>query len=428
MLTTKYVRDNIGAIRASLKRRKSDYPIDELLKLDEELRGIKTKLQQLQAKRNKESLEVSAAKKRGEGIQEKVSALAGIKGEIEDLEASVPTYEERVNFLLWNMPNILDESVQYGRDETENIERRKWGKPAEKAAGSHVDLLERLKLIEVERAAKVAGARFYYLKGDFVLLGKSLERFALDELMKKGYAPLQPPYLMKREHYKGVTGLGDFEEMLYAAGRPRDSKKEEKDEEELFLIATSEHPMAALHAGEVFSAKELPIKYAGVSPCFRREAGTHGKDTKGIFRVHQFEKVEQFVFCRQEDSWKMYDEIIANEEALFQKLGIPYRVLEMCTGDIGIVAAKKTDLEGWFPSQQKYREITSASNCTDWQSLRLDIKYDEKGERKYVHMLNGTAISIERALTVIAENYANGDGTITIPDVLVPYMGKSRIG
>ncbi|MCW6159750.1 MAG: serine--tRNA ligase [Candidatus Micrarchaeales archaeon] len=428
MLTTKHVRDNIGAIRDSLKKRKSEYPIDELLKLDEELRGLKTKLQQLQARRNRESLEISAAKKRGEDTSGRIAALAGIKGEIEDLEASIPTYDERVNFLLWNMPNVLDESVKYGRDETENIEIRKWGNPSGKSAGGHVDLLENLKLIDIERAAKVAGARFYFLKGDFVLLAKSLERFALDFLAKRGYMPLQPPYLMKREHYRGVTGLGDFEDMLYAVGRPKESKGEEKDEEELFMIATSEHPMAALHAGEVFSAKELPIRYAGISPCFRREAGTHGKDTKGIFRVHQFDKVEQFIFCRQEDSWKMYDEIIANEEEIFQALGIPYRVIEMCTGDIGIVAAKKVDLEGWFPSQQKYREVTSASNCTDWQSLRLDIKYDDKGERKYAHTLNGTAISIERALTVIAENYANADGTISIPDVLVPYMGKSKIG
>ncbi len=429
MLTTKYVRDNIDAIRDSLKKRKSSYPIDELLKLDEELRGLKTKLQQLQARRNRESLEISAAKKRGEDTGGRIAALAGIKGEIEDLEASIPTYDDRVNFLLWNMPNILDESVKYGKDETENTELRRWGKPSEKAlTGGHVDLLENLNLIEIERAAKVAGARFYFLKGDFVLLAKSLERFALDFLAKKGYMPLQPPYLMKKEHYKGVTGLGDFEDMLYSVGMPKESKKEEKGEEELFMIATSEHPMAALHAGEVFSAKELPIRYAGISPCFRREAGTHGKDTKGIFRVHQFDKVEQFIFCRQEDSWKLYDEIVANEEEIFQALGVPYSVIEMCTGDIGIVAAKKIDLEGWFPSQQKYREVTSASNCTDWQSLRLDIKYDDRGERKYVHTLNGTAISIERALTVIAENYANTDGTITVPDVLVPYMGKSRIG
>jgi seryl-tRNA synthetase len=327
------------------------------------------------------------------------------------------------------MPNVLHDSVKYGKDETGNVEISKWGKPKKAAlAGHHAELLEKKGLIDIERAAKVSGSRFYYLKGDFVLLAKSLERFALDELAKKGYLPLQPPYLMKREYYRGVTGLGDFEQMLYAVQKPNEAEKDEADEGEQFLIATSEHPMAAMHAGELLSAKELPLKYAGVSPSFRREAGTHGKDTKGIFRVHQFDKVEQFVFCRPEESWKIFDELIANEEEIFQKLSIPYRVIEMCTGDIGIVAAKKVDLEAWFPSQQQYREITSASNCTDWQSMRLDIRYDEKGERRYLHTLNATGISVERALTAIAENYANDDGSITVPEVLVPYMGKSKIG
>ncbi|MCL5430241.1 MAG: serine--tRNA ligase [Candidatus Marsarchaeota archaeon] len=430
MITTKYVRDRLDAIRASLEKRKSNYPLDELLKLDEEWRGLKTKLQELQTRRNKASLAISEAKKKGEKIEDKIAELGKLKDELTSIEASLPSYEDRINALLWNMPNVIDDSVKYGKDETENVEIRKWGTPKPAVAG-HNELLEKKGLVDIERASKVAGARFYYLKGDFVLLAKSLERFALDTMANKGYTLVQPPYLMKREFYRGVTGLGDFEEMLYMAGKPSGVKKgisEDEESEELFLIATAEHPLAAMHANEVFSAKELPLRYVGVSPCFRREAGTHGKDTKGIFRVHQFDKVEQFIFCREEDSWKIYEEVIANEEEIFQKLGVPYHVMEMCTGDIGIVAAKKTDLEGWFPSQQKYREITSASNCTDWQSVRLDIKYDDRGERKYVHMLNGTAVSIERALTAIVENYANHDGTISVPDALVPYMGKSRIG
>ncbi len=415
-------------IKESLRRRKSQYPIEELLKLDEDWRGLRTKLQELQTKRNKESIEIAQLKKANGDIGPKVAELGTVKDSIVAIEAELPSYESRIEELLWNMPNTLHESVRYGKDETENVEIRRWGTPGAAGTG-HAELLENKGFIDIERAAKVAGARFYYLRGDFVLLAKSLERFALDTLVKKGYTPLQTPYMMKREYYRGVTGLGDFEDALYVGGKPKEAKDgESEDDEELFLIATSEHPMAAMHAGEVFSAKDLPIRYAGISPCFRREAGTHGKDTKGIFRVHQFDKVEQFIFCTQDDSWKMYEELVANEEELFQRLNIPYRVIEMCTGDIGIVAAKKIDLEGWFPSQQRYREVTSASNCTDWQSSRLDIKYDEKAERRYVHTLNATAISIERALTVIAENYANGDGTITIPDALVPYMGKDRIG
>jgi len=336
--------------------------------------------------------------------------------------------EKRINDLLWNMPNVLHESVRYGKDETENIEIKKWGSTDKKIPLGHAEMLETKGLIDIERAAKASGARFYYMKGDLVLLAQSLIRFTIDELAKKGFTPISTPYMIKREYYRGVTGLGDFEDALYAATRPKEAKLEEGTaDEELFLIATSEHSVAAMHAGEVFQAKSLPIRYAGISPCFRREAGSHGKDTKGIFRVHQFEKVEQFIFCNQEDSWKYYDELIGNEEALLQKLGIPYHRIEMCTGDIGVVAAKKTDLEGWFPSQQKYRELTSASNCTDWQSSRLDIKYDDRGERKYVHTLNATAVAVQRTLAAIAENYYNADGSITVPDALVPYMGKSRM-
>jgi seryl-tRNA synthetase len=428
MITTRYVRDHIDMIKASLTKRKSDYPIDELIGLDESWRSLTTKLQELQAQKNRESIEISTMKKNGEDIRDRIASLAKLKEEITALEATLPTYSDRINYLLLSMPNTLHESVKYGADENFNIEVRKWGAPEKAIDIGHTELLEKMGLVDTERAAKVAGARFYYLKGDFVLLAKSLERFALDVMAKKGYTPVQPPYMMKRELYSGVTSLGDFGEMLYSIGRPKEAKIEDgAKEEELFMIATAEHPMAAMHANEILNAKDLPIKYVGVSPCFRREAGTHGKDTKGIFRVHQFDKVEQFILCKKEDSWKYFEEVVRNEEEMFQSLGIPYRVIEMCTGDIGIVAAKKVDLEGWFPSQKRYREVTSASNCTDWQSLRLDIKYDDKGERHYVHTINATAISIERALTAVAENYANRDGSISIPEVLIPYMGKSRI-
>ncbi|MGD0511436.1 MAG: serine--tRNA ligase, partial [Candidatus Micrarchaeaceae archaeon] len=298
-------------------------------------------------------------------------------------------------------------------------------------AKNHEEILSDLGLVDIERAAKISGARFFFLKGDFALLEQSLIRFALDELVRKGYTMIAPPLVLKKKYYSGVTALGDFEDMLYKIEDPKEAagkKDYEHIEEELFMIGTSEHPMAAMHAEETFAGSELPLKYVGLSPCFRREAGAHGKDTKGIFRVHQFYKVEQFVFARQEDSWEYFDELVKNEEEIFQKLKLPYHVIDICTGDIGTVAAKKVDLEAWMPSQQKYREVTSASNCTDWQSLRLDIKYDEKGERKYVHTLNATAVATNRTLVAIVENYANPDGTITVPDALVPYMGKSKIG
>ena len=432
MLTTKYVRDNIDAIRRSLETRKSDYPLDELVGLEEQTRKTGTELQELRAKRNRGTMQISEAKKQGKAADDALmKELADLKKRIDELESTLPKSMERLDFLVWNLPNILHESVPYGKDDSENVEIRKWGEPRKRQIPSHAEILEKLGLLDTDQASKVAGARFFYMKGDLALLEQSLIRFAIDELNRKGFTLIAPPLMMRREFYKGVTALGDFEEALYRAADPNEAA-EKKDlehvDETLFMVSTSEHPMAAMHANKVFGAKELPAKYMGWSPCFRREAGAHGKDTKGIFRVHQFYKVEQFVFSRPEDSWRIVEELLANAEEIFQKLKIPYHVVNICTGDIGVVAAKKYDLEAYLPGQDAYREMVSCSNCTDWQALRLDIKYDEKGERKYVHTLNSTAIATNRTMVAIVENYVNDDGTITVPDALVPYMGKSRIG
>jgi seryl-tRNA synthetase len=430
MITTKYVREHIQEIRATLEKRKSDYPIDELLKLDEEWRAKKTQLQEMQTKRNKESMEVAKLKKEGKSAEDHIREVSAMKDKMQGLENEISSIESKIERLLLNMPNVLHESVPYGLSDEDNVEIKRWGNTDKRIAKGHEEILLKMGLIDLERAAKISGARFYFLKGDIALLEQALISFALDELSKKGYVPIAPPLMMKREYYKGVTALGDFEEQLYKVTDPadvNDIKDYERMEEDLYMISTAEHPMAAMHAGEVLSAKQLPIKYVGISPAFRREAGSHGKDTKGIFRVHQFYKVEQFIFSRQEDSWKYYDELLANSEELTQKLGIPYHVVDICTGDIGVVAAKKNDIEAYMPGQGKYREIVSCSNCTDWQSLRLDIKYDENGERKYVHTLNSTAIAISRMIVAIVENYYNEDGTITVPKVLVPYMHKDRI-
>ena len=432
MLSAKYVRDNLDTIRKSLEKRKSDFPLDELLKADEETRKLMTDIQQKRAARNAGSKEIAELKKQGkEPSKEQLESLARLKGEIDSAEKELENYQEKLRSLPLSMPNILHDSVPYGKDENDNVELRKWGVPRPDKTPSHIEILEKLGLVDLERAAKTAGARFYYLKGDLVKLSLALEHFAIDELSKKGFTPVLPPFMIKKEHYEGVTSLSDFVDALYAVSESSEAKGEAEIEhvsDQLYLISTSEHAIAAMHAGEVFSKNDLPLRYAGISTCFRREAGAHGKDTKGIFRVHQFDKVEQFIFARADDSWQYFDELVKNEEEIFQKLGIPYHVIDICTGDIGIVAAKKNDVEGWFPSQGKYRELTSASNCTDWQSMRLDIKYDDNGERKYVHTLNATGIAIERAIAAIVENYYNDDGTITVPDVLVPYMQKSKIG
>jgi seryl-tRNA synthetase len=369
-------------------------------------------------------------KKNNMPADEKIKEVAKLKSSMEAIESELPTYEQRINELLWNLPAILHESVPYGRDDTENVEIRKWGEVKRGTVPSHEEVLNKLGLIDLEQAAKIAGARFFYLKGDLALLEHALVHFAINELTKKGYELIAPPLMLKREFYRGVTALGDFEDLLYKVTDPKEAEGRDLEhiEEDLYLISTAEHPLAALHAGRLMNAKELPKKYVGFSPCFRREAGAHGKDSKGIFRVHQFYKVEQFIFSKPEESWKYFEELIGNAEELFRKLNIPYHVVNICTGDIATVAAKKYDIEAWMPAQQKYREVVSCSNCTDWQSMRLNIRYDEKGERKYVHTLNSTAIATNRAIVAIVENYVNPDGSITVPDVLVPYMGKSRIG
>jgi seryl-tRNA synthetase len=421
MITARYARENIDAIRASLQKRRMEYDVDRLLKLDEEWRGLKTETQKLQEERNRTSLEISELKKRKSGQADAlIGAMAEIKKGIEANEKKMSEYEADISKLLMGLPNTLHESVPYGESGDDNVLVRTHGKPSARPnAKGHEEIATRLGMLDIERAAKVAGARFYYLKGDLALLDLSLTRFAIDMLSNKGFVPVIPPFMMREEAYRGVTSLDDFEKVIY---------KSVSDEGTMKMISTSEHPMAAMYMNEVLDKKDLPIKLAGISPCFRVEAGTHGKDTKGIFRVHQFNKVEQFVFSRQEDSWRIFDELIGNSEEIFKALGIPYRIVNICTGDIGIVAAKKYDLEGYMPVQGKYRELVSCSNCTDWQSMRLDIKYDEGGKRKYVHTLNSTAIAVERTIVAIIENYANDDGTITVPDALAGYMGKRRIG
>jgi len=414
MFTTKYVIQNLEKIKKSLEKRKSDYPIDELLKLDKEYKEKKQKLQELQHQKNLVTLKIAKGEKVEKNLKE-------VSEEIKKLEDEAKNYEEKIKNLLFALPNILADDVPYGKDDSENVEIKRVGEIKKLKGESHDEIAQKFDWIDTLRAAKVSGSRFFYLKGDLVLLEASLIRFGLDFLKQKGFIPIEPPYMLKKEAYNGVTSLADFEEMLYKV-----AGKEETGEEERYMIATAEHPIAAMYSGEILDSKILPLKYAGISPCFRREAGAHGKDTKGIFRIHQFEKVEQFVFCKPNQSEEIHEELLKNAEEVYKKLELPYRVVNICTGDIGIVAYKKYDIEAYFPAQQKYREVCSISNCTDWQSLRLDIRYEEKGEREYLHTLNGTLIAVQRAIAAILEN--NFDGKrVKVPDVLVEYMGKEYI-
>ncbi len=372
-------------------------------------------MEDLRHRQNELTAEVAALKRRGEDIGSKLDEIKGIPNEIRRLETAAGDSLTSLEGLLMGFPNILHPSVPVGKDDSENVTVRTWGAPKEFGftPRDHIDILTELGMVDIERAAKIAGARFYFLKSDVVKLEHSIMRYAIDLLSRRGFTPVEPPFMMRREPYGGVTDLNDFGPVIYKI-----------DGEDLYLIATSEHPLVAMHMNEIFDTSSLPVKYCGFSPCFRVEAGAHGKDTKGIFRTHQFYKVEQIILCRPEDSWGLHEQLIGNAEAIFQTLGMHYRVVNVCTGDMGSVAAKKYDLEAWMPAQKKFREMVSCSNCTDYQSRRLKIRYREKagGETRLVHALNSTAVTT-RALVAIVENFQQEDGTITIPAPLVPYMG-----
>ena len=318
-----------------------------------------------------------------------------------------------INEKVLTLPNILHESVPQGNSDEDNIEVRSWGKPGKPGFDlkHHGEFAVSLDLADFERAVKISGTGFYILKGGLALMDLTLMRLAVDYLTKKDYVLIEPPLLMRRKPYEGVTDLSDFESVMYKV-----------DGEELYLIATSEHPIAAMHMNEILDEEELPLKYCGISTCFRREIGKHGLDERGLFRVHQFNKIEQFIFSKPEDSWSFHEELIENAEEITRKLDIPYRVVNVCTGDIGTVAAKKYDIEGWSPREGKYIELMSCSNCTTYQSARLNVKYVSKGKKEYVHTLNSTEIATARMLRLILENYQREDGGLEVPKALRPYM------
>ncbi|NWG11628.1 serine--tRNA ligase [Candidatus Bathyarchaeota archaeon] len=420
MLDIKLIRENPELVKANLMRRRNPENLrmfDALIDYDKRWRQLLTKLNELRHERRLITTEIATLKKQGKGAKREILKGKEIDSEITTAEKQVNEYEEKVHDNLMRLPNLLHESVPEGKDENDNVQVKTWGKipTFNFAIKGHIDLGLNLDIMDIERAGKIAGARFYYLKREGVLLDMALMSFALEEMVKKRYTPIEPPFLMRRKPYEGAVALSDFEDVLYKI-----------EEEDLFLIATSEHPMVAMFMDEVLRAEDLPLKFVGISTNFRKEAGAHGKDTRGIFRTHQFNKIEQLVFCKPEDSWKIHEELLLNAEELIQKLELPYRVVNDCTGDIGTVAAKKYDVEAWMPAQNAYREIISCSNCTDYQARRLNVKYREKeGEspKGFVHTLNSTAIATGRTIVAILENYQRKDGSVIIPEVLRRYMG-----
>lgn len=420
MLDIKLIRENPELVKVNLAKRGNPecvQMLDDLIALDREWRLNLTNLNEMRHHRKQVTIEIGKLKKACKEADSEMLKAEEIDVKIKTIEKQVAEQEQKTHDYLMTLPNLLEESVPFGKDSNDNVQIKTWGTVPTFSfpAKNHIDLALALDQIDMERAGRISGARFFYLKNQVAQLDMALMSFAIEELTKKGYTAIVPPLLMNRKAYEGVTSLGDFAEVLYKV-----------ENEDLYLIATSEHPMAAMYMGEVLLEQEMPLKLAGISTCFRKEAGAHGKDTRGIFRTHQFNKIEQFIFCKPEDSPKLHEELLLNAEEILQKIGLSYRVVNVCTGDIGTVAAKKYDIEAWMPAQSGYREVVSCSNCTDYQGRRLGIRYREKegaAPKGFVHTLNSTAIATGRTIVAILENNQLEDGTITIPEPLRKYMG-----
>ena len=419
MLDMKAIRENPENVRNMLKDRDVQFDLNLLLDLDKKRRELIISTDDLRQKKNEMSIKISETKKTGNEASTIIQEMQSISAELTKLEEVQQKTELEYSKLALTIPNLLDKSVPRG-DSSVNKEIRKWGDVPkfDFEIKDHIDISENLNLLELERAAKTAGARFYYLKGDLVKLNQSLIQFGLDFLSEKGYTMFQPPYMINRKAMEGAVILDDFKDVIY--------KIEDQD---LYLIGTSEHAMVSMHGNEILDGNSLPARYASISPCFRKEAGAHGKDQKGIFRVHQFEKIEQFVFSKPEDSSNEHEKMIAITEEFFQKLEIPHRIVLLASGDMGKISAKTYDLEVWMASQNAYREVASCSNCLDYQSRRLKIRFRDKTneDTQYAHTLNSTLVATERTMVAIMENFQTKDVHINIPNALQKYMGKKTI-
>lgn len=424
MLDPDAIKDRTGEVRGMLKARSVPYDLDALVALDAERRRTIVAADELRAERNRMGVGISQAKKRGEDASHMISQMGRMSSDLDAAIAKCDEAESAYRKMARAIPNMIDSSVPVGPDDSANVQVRTWGDASRLGGGgvgyepkNHVDIAEGLDLIDLKRAAKAAGARFYYLKGDLARLNYALIRLALDYLAEKEYVAVQPPYMINRDSMEGAVIADDFEDVIYKI-----------DGEDLYMIGTSEHAIAAMHADEILDGTALPIRYAGVSPCFRKEAGSHGRDQKGIFRVHQFEKIEQFVFARPEDSWAEHERMLQTAEGFYKKLGIPHRTMLLSSGDMGKTSAKTYDIEAWMAGQRAYREIVSCSNCLEYQARRLKIRFRDRTNdaTTYVHTLNSTLVATTRVLVAIMEDFQTADGHITVPDALVPYMGGQK--
>ncbi len=420
MLDARFVRENIDVLKSALKKRGYEIDLSEFLSLEEDRLRLLKESEELRNKRNVVSEEIGKIKRQGQNANSLVTEMKGVSDRIKEIDEILRAIEEKTNSFLLNIPNIPHESVPAGKDETENVEVRRWGVPREFDFEplNHWDIAETLDIIDFERGAKIAGARFAVMKGPGARLERALMNFMLDLNTSKGYKEIFPPILVNRGSMTGTGQLPKFSEDLFRTVDP-----------EFYLIPTAEVPVTNIHRDEILREEQLPIYYTAYTPCFRREAGAYGKDTRGLIRQHQFNKVELVKFTKPENSYEELEKLTNDAEDILQKLGLPYRVIVLCTGDMGFSSAKTYDIEVWLPGQQRYREISSCSNFEDFQARRANIRFKREGKKgtEFVHTLNGSGLAIGRTLVAILENYQQKDGTVIVPEALKQYMGVEVI-
>lgn len=420
MLDARFVRENIDTVKIALEKRHYEIDLSEFLSIEAERLKLLKESEELRNKRNVVSEEIGKLKRQKQDADALVAEMKGVSDRIKEIDDILRGIEEKTELFLLNIPNIPHESVPVGQDETGNVEIRKWCqlRQFDFEPLNHWDIAETLGIIDFETGAKIAGARFSLMKGSGAKLERALMNFMLDLNTSKGYQEVFPPILVNRESMTGTGQLPKFEAELFRTVDP-----------EFYLIPTAEVPVTNIHRGEILREDQLPIYYTAYTPCFRREAGSYGKDVRGLIRQHQFNKVELVKFTKPEDSYNELEKLTADAEDILQKLGLPYRVVILCTGDMGFSAAKTYDIEVWLPGQQRYREISSCSNFGDFQSRRANIRFKREGKKgtEFVHTLNGSGLAIGRTLVAILENYQQKDGTVVVPEVLRQYMGMDVI-
>ncbi|HII72727.1 TPA: serine--tRNA ligase [Candidatus Woesearchaeota archaeon] len=422
MLDIKYIAENKELVKDNIRKKNRDNTetVDKCLEKYEEYKKLLQEIQELKTEKNKASQEVNRLKKEKKDATAAIAQVKELPVKIKEKEEELSKAQEEMADLQKAIPMMLHESVPIGKNDKENVVRQVTGKPEIKDFDvlSHVEICEKLGIADFDAASRVSGNGFFYLKKELAMLNQALIRFATEFMIRRGFIFVEPPLMMREEVLRTVMPPGDFAEHAY--------KLQGTD---LVLIATSEHPLLGMFYGQIIDKKQLPIKMCGYSQCFRQEIGSHGIDEKGLFRTHQFNKVEMVVICEPEDSFSFYDEMLGHSVELFKQLGIPTRVLESCSGDLGDLKSKGADLEAWSPRRKEYFEVCSVSNITDAQARRMGCKVFDGEKRYHPHMLNNTVIATSRAMVAVLENYQNADGTVTIPEVLAPYMdGKTRIG